>query len=164
MNPEQTCPPNFAAKNEEASYTPVLAVFSSAVLLAFAANEGLAGFMGFALVILATLKLMDINSFAAAFRQYDVLSPKFPSYAKLYPFIELLAGLGFISGFASVLTGLIALMAGSIGLYSVYQSVYVEKRDLNCACVGGGFKAPLGAVSFSENLIMAAMGAWLLFS
>ena len=35
---------------------------------------------------------------------------------------------------------------------------------LNCACVGGNSKAPLGVVSFAENAIMAIMGPMLIFS
>ena len=36
--------------------------------------------------------------------------------------------------------------------------------DLNCACVGGGSRTPLGVVSFAENAIMAIMGGVLLFN
>ena len=42
--------------------------------------------------------------------------------------------------------------------------LYIDKLALNCACVGGNSKAPLGVVSFAENAIMAIMGAMLIFS
>ena len=35
---------------------------------------------------------------------------------------------------------------------------------LNCACVGGNSKAPLGVVSMTENLMMAIMGSILIFT
>ena len=35
---------------------------------------------------------------------------------------------------------------------------------LNCACVGGNSRTPLGVVSFAENLMMADMGGALLLS
>ena len=149
---------------EETSYIPVIAVFALSFFLAFATSSGIRGFMGFVLCLFATLKLMDLKSFETAFVRYDTITPRFPVYAKIYPFLELIAGLGFISGFASGITGLIALFAGSIGIYSVYQAIYVQKKDLNCVSIGGGSKAPLRAVSMAENIIMAVMGARLLFS
>jgi hypothetical protein len=40
--------------------------------------------------------------------------------------------------------------------------VFIDHLALNCACVGGNSKTPLGVVSFAENLIMALMGAVML--
>ncbi|BAU65000.1 glutaredoxin [Stanieria sp. NIES-3757] len=53
---------------------------------------------------------------------------------------------------------------GISGGISVFKAVYIDKLALNCACVGGNSKAPLGIVSFTENAIMAIMGAALIFS
>jgi hypothetical protein len=55
----------------------------------------------------------------------------------------------------------IALFIGTIGAVSVYKAVYVDKRDLKCACVGGNSNVPLGFVSLTENLVMIAMGLWM---
>jgi len=45
---------------------------------------------------------------------------------------------------------------------SVGKAVFIAHLALNCACVGGNSKPPLGVVSFAENLIMALMGAVML--
>jgi uncharacterized membrane protein len=71
----------------------------------------MAGFMGISLSMLASLKLMDLDSFTESFQKYDI-----------------------------------------------------DKMALNCACVGGNSKAPLGIVSMTENLMMAIMGAILIFT
>ena len=42
------------------------------------------------------------------------------------------------------------------------KAVYIDKRDIKCACVGGSSKVPLGAVSLTENLMMVAMALWML--
>lgn len=42
---------------------------------------------------------------------------------------------------------------------TIWQSVYVDRRQLKCACVGGTSKVPLGFVSLTENLMMVAMAA-----
>ena len=78
----------------EISYTPVVAVFSTAALMALALSAGVSGFMGIAICLLAMLKLMDVDAFAASFRKYDLLSQRWRPWGRLYPGIELLVGLG----------------------------------------------------------------------
>jgi hypothetical protein len=56
----------------------------------------------------------------------------------------------------------VALIIGGIGAVSVVKAVYIEKRDIKCACVGGSSKVPLGFVSLTENLMMVAMAIWML--
>ena len=132
--------------------------------MALATTMGITGFMGFSLSLLASLKLMDIESFAEGFAKYDLITKKIKPYAKIYPFAELALGLGFLSGFAPLATGITSLLIGVSGSISVFKAVYIDKLALNCACVGGNSQAPLGIVSFSENAIMAVMGAALIFS
>jgi hypothetical protein len=45
----------------------------------------------------------------------------------------------------------------------VYYAVYVQKRSIKCACVGGSSNVPLGFVSLTENLFMIGMALWMLF-
>lgn len=152
------------AEKAEYSYTPVIAVFSTAGLMALATSLGIPGFMGFSLSMLASLKLMDLNAFAESFEKYDLVTKRFKPYGKTYPFAELLIGLGFLSGVAPLATGIGSLIVGVSGAISVFKAIYIDKLALNCACVGGNSKAPLGVVSFSENAIMAIMGGMLTFS
>ena len=53
------------------------------------------------------------------------------------------------------------LFIGAIGAVSVFKAVYVDRRELKCACVGGGSNVPLGLISLTENLMMLAMGIWM---
>jgi hypothetical protein len=55
----------------------------------------------------------------------------------------------------------IALFIGSIGTVSVFKAVYIEQRELKCACVGGNSNVPLGFVSLTENVMMVAMALWM---
>ena len=148
----------------EYSYTPVIALFSTAGLVALSTSLGLTGFMGISLSMLASLKLMDIDSFTTSFKKYDLITQRFQHYGKLYPFAELAIGLGFLSNIAPLFTGVGSLILGMIGAISVFKAVYIDKMALNCACIGGNSKAPLGIVSFAENGIMTIMGAMLIFS
>jgi len=152
------------AEKAEYSYTPVVALFSTAALISVAASLGTSGFMGVALSMLASLKLMDLESFAESFEKYDLITQRVKPYGKAFPFLELLLGLGFLSGVAPIVTGVGSLVLGTSGAVSVFKAVYIDKLELNCACVGGNSSAPLGVVSFLENAIMIVMGATLLFS
>jgi glutaredoxin len=150
----------------EISYTPVVAVFSTAALMALALSAGVSGFMGFAICLLAMLKLMDVDAFAASFRKYDLLSQRWRPWGRLYPGIELLVGLGVLlqpePAAAAQLVGAVAVWLGVMGLVSVGKALFIDHLALNCACVGGNSKTPLGVVSFAENLLMAVMGVVML--
>ena len=56
----------------------------------------------------------------------------------------------------------LALFIGTIGAISVFKAVYIDKRELKCACVGGSSNVPLGFVSLTENLMMIAMAVWMI--
>lgn len=55
----------------------------------------------------------------------------------------------------------VSLFIGTIGAVSVFYAVYIQKRELKCACVGGSSNVPLGFVSLTENLFMIGMGLWM---
>ncbi len=155
-------------KSGERSYRAVVAVFGTALLVAVAADLGVAGFrvvagfMGVALAFLACLKLMDPGAFRTTFRKYDRLSQQWSRYGHLYPWLELLVGLGILSRLGALPVGVLAIAMGLEGGFSVIKAVYVDKLDLDCACVGGNTRTPLGAVSVLENLMMVLMGVSLL--
>ena len=58
--------------------------------------------------------------------------------------------------------GIIASFLARISVISVFKAVYIDKRELKCACVGGDSKVPLGFVSLTENLMMVGMAIWML--
>ncbi len=84
-------------------------------------------------------------------------------YSYVYPYAELVAGVLMVSGALVWLSVPIALFIGTIGAVSVFKAVYIDKRELKCACVGGASKVPLGFVSLTENLMMIAMAVWMVF-
>ena len=83
-------------------------------------------------------------------------------YAYLYPFGEALAGILMIAGALLWLAIPVAMLIGVVGAVSVFKAVYVERRELKCACVGGDSNVPLGFISLTENLMMVGMAIWML--
>ncbi|MEP6558773.1 MAG: MauE/DoxX family redox-associated membrane protein [Burkholderiales bacterium] len=161
-----------AVKDPDAtSYQPVIAVFVVAALLAVAVTWATLGtlltattvqwFIAISMCILALLKLQDVEKFSTMFLGYDLLARKWVPYAYIYPFAELLAGVLMVAGALTWISVPVAGFIGVIGAYSVFKAVYVEKRELKCACVGGSSNVPLGFVSLTENLMMIVMAVWM---
>lgn len=153
------------------SYVPVLAVFAVALLIALPIawlKDGpvLAGvipaFISVAMCLLAMLKLQDIEKFSTMFLNYDLLAQRWVPYGYVYPFAELGAGVLMLAGVLTWFSAPLALVIGGIGAASVFKAVYIDKRELKCACVGGSSNVPLGFVSLTENLMMIAMAVWML--
>lgn len=154
------------------SYKPVIAVFAVAALMALAAGVVIPGavpvlrvgewFIAFSMCLLALLKLQDVEKFSTMFVGYDLLAQWWVPYAYLYPFLEALAGVLMIAHALTWLSAPVALFIGTVGAVSVFKAVYIDKREIKCACVGGSSNVPLGFVSLTENLMMMAMGIWML--
>jgi len=157
---------------EGKTYQPVIAVFAvtfpMAVTTCWAIEHALVTirilelFVAFSMCVLGILKLRDLLSFATGFVQYDLVARQYVPYAYVYPFVEVGAGALMIAGIATWIVAPAALIVSSVGGVSVIKAVYLEKRDLNCACVGGGSAVPLGFISLTENLMMMAMALWML--
>ena len=153
------------------SYRPVVALFAMTLLMALAASvavhatpftgQALAWFIAFSMTVLALLKLQDVEKFSSMFLNYDLLAKRWVPYSYIYPFAEGLAGVLMIAGVATWLSVPVALFIGTIGAVSVFKAVYVDKRELKCACVGGSSNVPLGFVSLTENLMMIGMAVWM---
>lgn len=156
---------------DETTYTPVVVVFAVAALMGLATSwaayqslltvRAVEWFIAFSMCILAILKLRDLRSFATMFLNYDLLAQRWVPYARIYPFAEAGAGILMISGALTVLSAPVALFIGGVGAWSVFRAVYIQKRELKCACVGGASNVPLGFVSLTENMMMIAMALWM---
>lgn len=153
-------------------YTPIIVIFSLAALMVFALmlkgglpaglEPFILNFIGVAMVILALQKLQDLVAFSNQFITYDLLAMKQVRYAYIYPFAEAFAGLGMLAGFPALLVSPVSIFIGAIGAVSVIKAVYVDKRELKCACVGGNSDLPLGFISLTENLAMLGAGLYML--
>lgn len=154
------------------TYRPVIALFCVAALLAVAITWLVEGqilngrsverFIAVAMVLLGLQKLQDVEKFATMFLTYDLLAQRVVRYGYVYPFVETGAGLLMLAGVLTWLAAPAALIVASIGAVSVFKAVYLDKRDLKCACVGGDSNVPLGFVSLLENVMMVAMALWML--
>ena len=153
------------------SYHPVIVLFAMTALMAVAASYAVTGsiftlraaewFIGFSMIVLALLKLQNVETFATMFLNYDLLAKRWVPYSYIYPFAEGFAGVLMVAGALTWLSVPVALFIGTIGALSVFKAVYIDKRELKCACVGGSSNVPLGFISLTENLMMIGMALWM---
>ncbi len=153
------------------TYRPIIVLFALTALMAMAASFAVNGspftlqaaewFIAFSMVVLAMLKLQNVESFATMFLNYDLLAKRWVPYSYIYPYAEGLAGVLMVAGALNWLSVPVALFIGTIGAASVFKAVYIDRRELKCACVGGSSNVPLGFISLTENLMMIAMAVWM---
>jgi len=158
-------------EEDDTSYTPVIAIFSVAFLMALGLSWASFGtvftlraaewFIAISMCFLAVQKLQDVESFSTMFLNYDLLAKRWVRYGYLYPFGEAFAGVVMVAGVLVWLSAPVALFIGTVGAVSVFKAVYIDKRELKCACVGGDSNVPLGFISLTENLMMMLMGIWM---
>ncbi|WP_299434649.1 heavy-metal-associated domain-containing protein [uncultured Aquimarina sp.] len=118
-------------------------------------------FMGLFYVVFSFFKLLDLQGFSQSFRMYDPLAKVLPIYGWTYPFIEVGLGLMFLMRFKiTIALGVTIIVLGitTIGV----TKVLVDKKSIQCACLGTALKLPMTKATFIENTIMLVMAIWML--
>lgn len=153
------------------TYKPLLLVFafitSIACLTSFANNHFIGQlwmnhFMAGFFIVFSFFKFLDIRAFADSYAMYDVIAKQWKGYGYLYPFIELLLGIAYLTAFNPILTNSITVVVMSISSIGVMQSV-VRKQKIRCACLGAVFNLPMSTVTIIEDVLMVIMAASMLF-
>jgi hypothetical protein len=149
-------------------YLPLLVLIVVSLLVASAISVGssaspsatrwMQAFMGFFLVVFATLKLFDLPTFADGFQMYDLLAKSFRPYALAYPSIELLLGLGYLARWQPTVIYAATVIVLGFGALGVIRALR-RKLDIECACMGTILKVPLSTVALTEDLVMVVMAA-----
>ncbi len=118
-------------------------------------------FMGLFYIIFSFFKILDIKGFSKSFKMYDPLAKKITIYGYIYPFIEILLGLMFLTRIEVNIALLITIITLGITSVGVTQTL-LNKKTINCACLGTTLKLPMTEATFIENAIMIIMAIILL--
>ena len=152
------------------TYKPLVLVFSYILLVTLAveyANGSVAlhrfmpHFMAGFFLVFSFFKLLDLRGFASSYAMYDVLAKRVKAYAYIYPLIELGLGTAYLLGYRPMLTNVVTLIVMAFSSIGVILAV-ANKQKIKCACLGTGFNLPMTTVTIIEDLLMAAMAAWML--
>lgn len=149
------------------TYKPILLIFAYILAVSVIAGYSDAQFhwhlamrvfmAGFFLVF-SFFKMLNLQGFADSYIMYDVIARKFKPWAYLYAFIELGLGLAFALNIYPAVTNTITLVVMSISIVGVLQTV-LNKRSIQCACLGAVFNLPMSTVTIIEDGLMIAMSA-----
>jgi copper chaperone CopZ len=118
-------------------------------------------FMGLFFIIFSFFKILDINGFSISFRMYDPLAKKVPLYGIIYPFIEILLGVMFLTRIEVELAIILTIIVLGITTIGVTQTL-LSKKSISCACLGTTLKLPMTEATFIENALMIIMAFILL--
>lgn len=153
------------AKSWLSTYKPILLIFSYitvVTLLIQAGNPHIDGmewmrhFMAGFFLVFSFFKLLNLRGFAESYVMYDVLARRIAIWPYIYAFTELALGIAFIMNWSPLLTSIITLVVMSISIIGVLQSV-LNKRKIQCACLGDVFNLPMSSVTIIEDGMMIGM-------
>lgn len=144
-------------------YWPLIAIATAAVVAGVIGwrqtqeiMRAMSLFMGTGLLLLASLKIYNVSDFTMTFAKYDLLASRSDTYARLYPFIELVLAIGYLSGVYLLVVNAVTFVVMTIGAIGVYQKMH-DDEVLMCACLGAVFNVPMTWVTLVEDSLMAAM-------
>ena len=153
-----------------ATYKPLLLVFAYILLVTFAIefvnssfvlHRFMPNFMAGFFLVFSFFKLLDLRGFASSYCMYDVLAKRVPAYGFVYPFIEFGLGAAYLLAPSAMLIHIITLVVMLFSSIGVILAV-ANKQKIRCACLGAVFNLPMSTVTIIEDLLMAAMAAWML--
>ena len=123
----------------------------------------MADFMGLFFLSFSFFKLLDIKAFAKSYKMYDTLSKNIPFWAFIYPFIELLLGVAYMTRFELKFVNLAVLLILGLNLLGVLK-VVLNKKKIQCACLGTVFNLPMSKITIIEDTLMIVMALLMLFN
>lgn len=141
-------------------------LFGASFLLNYSdgnSSEFMLDFMGLFYIVFSFFKLLDLKGFPASFRMYDPLAKRLPVYGWIYPFIELALGLLFLTRIRIDWALIATLIILGITTFGVTK-VLLDKKSIQCACLGTALKLPMTKATFIENSVMLIMALIMLFN
>lgn len=148
---------------------PLFLIFGYIIIASFLLNNNpkdwsnfMLDFMGLFYIVFSFFKLLDLKGFPESFRMYDPLAKAVPAYGWVYPFIEVVLGLMFLMRFQIPLALIITLVILGITTFGVTKTL-LDKKAIQCACLGTALKLPMTKATFIENSIMIVMAIIMLF-
>ena len=141
-------------------------ITSASILLNFKDwnwNEFTLDFMGLFFIIFSFFKMLDLKGFPVSFKMYDPLAKVIPIYGFLYPFVETVLGVMFLTRIqinVALIVSLVILTVTTIGVIKTLLS----KKTVQCACLGTHLKLPMTEATLIENIIMLSMSIFMILN
>lgn len=154
------------------TYRPILLIFAYVATIASVTSlhSGTFHFMHFMQVFMAGFfltfsffKFLNLKGFSDSYAMYDVIAKRIPAWGNVYAFTEFALGIAYLTNFYPLFTNAVTFIVMSVSIIGVLQSV-LDKKKIQCACLGAVFNLPMSTVTIIEDALMIAMsGAMILF-
>lgn len=158
------------AKGWLSTYKPILLIFAYVTAIAIIAGmhqgafhwmQAMNVFMAGFFLTFSFFKMLDLNGFAESYSMYDIVAKKIKTWGYIYAFVELALGIAYATNFQPVVTNMATFVVMTISIIGVLQSV-LNKRKIQCACLGAVFNLPMSTVTIIEDALMIAMSGIML--
>ena len=155
------------AKSWLSTYKPILLIFGYITAISIIAAiqqkafhwvQAMNVFMSGFFLTFSFFKMLDLKAFAESYAMYDIVAKKIKAWGFIYALIELGLGIAYATGFQSLFTNIVTVIVMTISIIGVLQSV-LNKRKIQCACLGAVFNLPMSTVTIIEDALMIAMSA-----
>jgi len=153
------------AKSWFATYKPIVIIFFYILLVsliiqffntAFDLMQWMRHFMAGFFLSFSFFKMLDLPAFADSYSTYDVIAKRLRVWGFIYAFIELGLGVSYAVNFQPLAANAITFIVMGISTIGVLQSV-LNKRKIQCACLGAVFNLPMSTITLTEDLLMVIM-------
>lgn len=160
------------AKSWLSTYKPILIIFAYITTISIIAGtqhntfhwmQAMNVFMAGFFLTFSFFKMLDLKGFAESYSMYDIVAKKVKAWGFIYAFIELALGIAYATNFQPFVTNIVTLVIMSISIIGVLQSV-LNKRKIQCACLGAVFNLPMSTVTIIEDALMIAMSGIMLMT
>lgn len=145
------------------AYVFTVSIIAGSTVLGFDSMVAMRVFMAGFFLVFSFFKLLNLEGFANSYAMYDVIARKFKAWGYIYALIELGLGVAYAANFNPVATNLITLVVMLVSIVGVLQSV-LNKKVIQCACLGAMFNLPMSTVTIIEDGLMIAMSVVMLLS
>ena len=160
------------AKSWFETYKPILLIFGYITIVTILVqitnahfnfmqwmNQFMAGFF----LVFSFFKLLNLKGFAESYSMYDIIAKRWNTFGYVYVFLELGLGIAYLINFNPFITNITALVVMTVSIIGVLQSV-LNKRKIQCACLGAVFNLPMSTVTIIEDALMIGMSATMLIA
>ncbi len=143
-------------------FLPLIVIFSSIILFTtittylhgFTLEFAMRMMMGSFFAIFGAFKIFNLTAFADAYSTYDILAKCSRAYAFIYPFLEILIAVLYITDIGGIYRDIFTFLLMAVSSVGVIQKLRI-KEEIPCACLGMVFKLPMTKVTLFEDVLMA---------
>ncbi len=149
------------------TYKPLFILFGLILIISFLASSmnyilWMRYFMAGFFLCFSYFKLINLTGFADSYSMYDIIARRMKAWGFIYPFVELGLGIAYTVNAFPLVTNIITIAVMGTSSIGVIESV-VNKKKIQCACLGAVFNLPMSTITIIEDLLMVVMAGVMIF-